>query len=877
MDQLEAYSPFNETSEPAAADEWEFNGEEEAAPEPLMEYDFMPNVQEPEADEAVGESFETGFDNEYEFENENDTGMPESFEEENELELQEGYGDPLAFEDESAVDNEDDPAYETELEEEAGTASSFIGRLVSLGIPAAGLTMAMAGFSKLRQDRKLANDRLLTFIDFTKNSAEKRLFVIDFATASVIGTHKVAHGKNSELNRSGLATVFSDEPGSHKSSLGFYVTGNPYRGKNGLSLRLNGMEPGINGNAYARSIVMHGAKYVKDPGSGMSGRSWGCPAVDFAVIEKLVNLLKGGTCLFIYHSNADYQARSTLAKATQPTGSSLTGAVSVIAGKAGGILGSLFGGLSSIAGTVASGTLPAGSAPVISSPGIDSAVVAAINSYNADINRYAQAAGLQAAVVKGIIAAESGGNKDAGKDKSGYKGLMQAKTSDDQLDPSTSIRDGVAKYQEFKKYLAAAIKILKLSIPDITGEDYLQTILACYNAGHVTVAKAMQYAAADGDWKRWPEPEYYQRALLFTGGYDNYKSCSGKYAAADVQTAVQQKAQYRFKHGTHWSKQADPGRWNNVSGALSPVLRCWIETKRANTIPYLARFLAYYRYFSGVAIQPETEAEQIDDWELEYESAPAVPARIGDSQSAAGYTCYVNIDLGRGNIPLTKTGIFVPVNFNPALPCDIVLYLHGMTSSFPGPEADIETYWTKTRLPAYDFRLREAFSSAGKNCLLVAPSLGKSPNSYTNRLSGAAGGLDDYLDHVLAAIAQYVMPRYGNQPFSFRNLILAAHSAGGSQMRKIALQSNPRHGARLTQCWGFDSLYGGESLWASWALRNPQKQLCIYYLGSTFGHARNLYQTVKAKNIGNISIGKSTGANHYLVPLAQLPALLARL
>jgi hypothetical protein len=122
----------------------------------------------------------------------------------------------------------------------------------------------------------------------------------------------VAHGRNSGGE---YATRFSNTPESLQSSLGFYITSNTYIGQHGLSLRINGMESGYNSKAYDRSIVIHGAAYV-DASRARSaygmGRSFGCPAVPQRESRKIINTIKNGTCLFIYHPSRNYLLNSKI-------------------------------------------------------------------------------------------------------------------------------------------------------------------------------------------------------------------------------------------------------------------------------------------------------------------------------------------------------------------------------------------------------------------------------------------------------------------------------------------------------------------------------------------------------------------------------------
>jgi hypothetical protein len=143
----------------------------------------------------------------------------------------------------------------------------------------------------------IRNRKWLSIIDFSKFSGERRLFVINLADGEVGHLH-VAHGVGSDPNHTGYAGQFSNEDNSHMSSLGFYLVAEPYTGKWGLSARLDGLDSS-NSRARQRAIVMHGASYVS-PDLPKMGRTWGCPAVDPAEIDILVNRLKGDSLLYAY-------------------------------------------------------------------------------------------------------------------------------------------------------------------------------------------------------------------------------------------------------------------------------------------------------------------------------------------------------------------------------------------------------------------------------------------------------------------------------------------------------------------------------------------------------------------------------------------------
>lgn len=169
------------------------------------------------------------------------------------------------------------------------------------GLSAEAYEFAKAGLNKLIEEGKLLNDSIISIIDFSLPSNQKRLFVLDLKKYKVLFNTFVAHGKNTGRE---WAVSFSNQGESYKSSPGFYITRETYEGKNGYSLKLAGMESGINDNAYERGIVVHGAEYVSQElanAQGYIGRSQGCPAVPPQVSRPLINTIKNGTCLFIYH------------------------------------------------------------------------------------------------------------------------------------------------------------------------------------------------------------------------------------------------------------------------------------------------------------------------------------------------------------------------------------------------------------------------------------------------------------------------------------------------------------------------------------------------------------------------------------------------
>jgi hypothetical protein len=192
-------------------------------------------------------------------------------------------------------------------------------KLDSLGLSKDAFSYALAGMEKLEKEGKLTNPDLLTIADFSLPSSKKRLFVIDLKKGEVLFNTLVSHGRNSGT---ALPTNFSNAPESFKSSLGFYVTGATYSGGHGYSLRLEGEEQGINDNAMSRGIVMHSATYVSEQIAKMQGyigRSLGCPAIPEKVHRQIIEVIKNGTCLFLYSPDKSYMANSRMLSPTDTT------------------------------------------------------------------------------------------------------------------------------------------------------------------------------------------------------------------------------------------------------------------------------------------------------------------------------------------------------------------------------------------------------------------------------------------------------------------------------------------------------------------------------------------------------------------------------
>lgn len=174
------------------------------------------------------------------------------------------------------------------------------------------LSLALLGFSKLNVQEKLSNDSILTIIDYSRSSKEKRMFVIDLKSRQLLFNSVVAHGRNTGEE---YAKSFSNRPNSHQSSLGFFITQKPYKGNNGYSLALEGVESGFNDLARKRAIVIHGAEYASEgiiKTKGYLGRSFGCPSLPPQLNKKIIETIKEGNCVFAYYPDQRYLSASEL-------------------------------------------------------------------------------------------------------------------------------------------------------------------------------------------------------------------------------------------------------------------------------------------------------------------------------------------------------------------------------------------------------------------------------------------------------------------------------------------------------------------------------------------------------------------------------------
>jgi hypothetical protein len=174
---------------------------------------------------------------------------------------------------------------------------------------------AYKGYEYLLSRNMLQKKNLLTICDYSQPSSSKRLYVIDLAKGELLYNTYVSHGRNSGDD---VASSFSNLNKSHKSSLGFMITAETYRGKAGYSMRFDGVEPGINDNVRMRDIVMHGSRYVSGKRADMGqmmGRSFGCPAVPYKEHKAIIDEIKNGSCFFAYHTDQWYNHSSAILNA----------------------------------------------------------------------------------------------------------------------------------------------------------------------------------------------------------------------------------------------------------------------------------------------------------------------------------------------------------------------------------------------------------------------------------------------------------------------------------------------------------------------------------------------------------------------------------
>lgn len=201
--------------------------------------------------------------------------------------------------------------HEIVIGESSGVYDSL--NLSELGLSPDAFNLALVGYNKLKAKGLLDNPDVLTIVDFSQTSKNKRMYVIDFEKQKLVHHTLVSHGRNTGDE---FAKKFSNVDGSWQSSLGFYITKNTNMGASvGFSLIMEGVEKGFNDKAQQRQIIVHGADYATEDfirRTGRLGRSFGCPAVPPEEIRPLVKTIQNGSALFIYYPDTEYLRTSPL-------------------------------------------------------------------------------------------------------------------------------------------------------------------------------------------------------------------------------------------------------------------------------------------------------------------------------------------------------------------------------------------------------------------------------------------------------------------------------------------------------------------------------------------------------------------------------------
>lgn len=188
--------------------------------------------------------------------------------------------------------------------------------LANAGLSKTAFFNACKGYEYLLSKNEIKKPGILTVCDYSQCSNKKRLYILNLNTGKILYNTYVSHGRNSGNN---YATSFSNDADSYKTCLGFMITAETYMGDNGYSLRLDGIEKNFNDNVRNRAIVMHGSDYVcrdRAVNGTMMGRSFGCPAVPAAEVKKIVELIKGGSCLFSFYPDKNYAQNSKILNAS---------------------------------------------------------------------------------------------------------------------------------------------------------------------------------------------------------------------------------------------------------------------------------------------------------------------------------------------------------------------------------------------------------------------------------------------------------------------------------------------------------------------------------------------------------------------------------
>ncbi len=163
---------------------------------------------------------------------------------------------------------------------------------------------------KCAASNNVERNNILTIIDYSLPSNQKRLWVFDLAQRKLLFHTYVSHGIRSGTL---LTNYFSNKNDSKASSIGVYKTQKAYYGREGLSLRLDGLDKSFNDNAANRAVVMHGGWYVDEhfiKRYGRPGRSWGCPALPPGLYQPIINTIKDQSLMVIYYPSDDWFGKS---------------------------------------------------------------------------------------------------------------------------------------------------------------------------------------------------------------------------------------------------------------------------------------------------------------------------------------------------------------------------------------------------------------------------------------------------------------------------------------------------------------------------------------------------------------------------------------
>jgi hypothetical protein len=257
------------------------------------------------------------------------------------------------------------------------------------------------------------------------------------------------------------------------------------------------------------------------------------------------------------------------------------------------------------------------------------------------------------------------------------------------------------------------------------------------------------------------------------------------------------------------------------------------------------------------------------------EEGPTVKDKPGPSKLSI-YT--TTIHDGHGNGPV-DTGIYFPDAYSPGSSLDLLVYFHGLADRCDGDgRPGIRSLWENANFP-----LRKLVNDSKKNVVLVAPRLQLD--------DGLSLGMDPepFLNKVVALIAKRVTKDpfawHGAAPTSgpnvdpvitIRKLILAAHSGGGSPMRRMARALVNSKVATVRECWGFDSMYNGPKEWVEWAAAGGKYFLFYTDQGSidteTYGYNVRAIQKILAKANDASSGVVQTIAHVFANSLAQAKA-----